>query len=91
LIGCSGLWHCGSDGGPLVRLAASVPIFIPMGPGADSTMIHNTGADIRLLKAPPTPAPPRGFDAAALKARLDPLVNGPKCEKEMSVRTSTTT
>jgi len=37
-------------------------------------------AEIRLLKRPFTPAPPRVFDAAALKTVLEPHVNGPKCK-----------
>lgn len=35
---------------------------------------------IRLLKKPFRPNPGRVFDAAALKAYLDPYVSGPKCD-----------
>jgi hypothetical protein len=37
-------------------------------------------AEIRLLKRPFTAAPPKIFDAAALKAALDPIVNGKSCD-----------
>ena len=37
-------------------------------------------ADIRLLKKPFSSRPPRVFDALALKAALEPYVNGKKCE-----------
>jgi hypothetical protein len=64
-----------------VQLAASapVPIFVPSG-GYDSTMIHNIGADIRLLKAPLVAAPPKIFDARELERALAPYVNGKKCD-----------
>ena len=35
--------------------------------------------DIRLLRKPFTPVPGRSFDATDLKATLDPMVNGKKC------------
>jgi hypothetical protein len=64
-----------------VQLAASapIPIFVPGG-GHDSTMIHNIGADIRLLKAPFVAAPPKTFDAAEVERALEPYVNGKKCD-----------
>lgn len=38
--------------------------------------------DIKLLKKPLTPEPGKTFDAAALKAFLDPHVNGEKCKAD---------
>jgi hypothetical protein len=37
-------------------------------------------ATIQLLKNPIEPAPPYVFDAATLKATLEPLVKGPLCD-----------
>jgi hypothetical protein len=63
-----------------VRVAAAVstPIFIPMYEGGG--IKPGVYADIRLLKRPFTPAPPKIFDAAALKNTLEPLVQGQKCD-----------
>lgn len=44
------------------------------------TMAGQVAGDIRLVKRPSTPAPPKLFDAAALKAALDPVVLGQKCD-----------
>ncbi len=38
--------------------------------------------DIQLLKAPVTPMPPKVFDAAALKAALEPYVKGKHCKDD---------
>jgi hypothetical protein len=62
-----------------VRLAAngSTTIFVPSYSGGGFK--PGLEADIRLLKQPFTPAPPKIFNAAALKNVLEPLVQGPKC------------
>jgi hypothetical protein len=62
-----------------IQLAASVPIFIPIYSGGISNK-PILAADVRLLKRPFEPKPPKVFDAATLKASLDPLVNGKKCD-----------
>ena len=59
----------------LAQKVQYMPIFIPM----DSGNKPHIEADIRLLHAPITEAPPRVFDASKLKAVLDPYVNGEKC------------
>ena len=65
-----------------VRLAATyVPMFIYV-PQSGSNIPYNFGGNIRLLKMPFDSEPPKIFDAAVLKARLEPMVKGKKCEKE---------
>lgn len=59
--------------------AASGPIYIPIYTGGQSDHPLIEG-DIRLLKKPFEPSPPKVFDAAALKASLDGHVNGKKCD-----------
>ena len=39
-------------------------------------------ADVRLIRKPLSGQPPRIFDAAYIKATLEPYVNGKKCEKD---------
>lgn len=39
-------------------------------------------AQIRLLRPPFTPSPPKVFDATRLKAALEPYVMGMKCDKD---------
>lgn len=51
-----------------------IPIYI-----ADSAKPY-LAADIRLLNQPFTPQAPKSFDAAALKATLQPLVEGKLCD-----------
>jgi len=46
--------------------------------GADRVASYST--QIRLLKQPFKAAPPKVFDAAALKAALEPYVLGKKCD-----------
>lgn len=64
-----GLLHRVKGGGGTV-------IFVP-GSGRPMPEIE---ADVRLVKQPFVAMPPKLFDAAALKAILEPLVTGPKCE-----------
>jgi hypothetical protein len=42
--------------------------------------IEDIDGEIRMLKAPFESVPPRTFNAASLKAALDPHVNGAKCD-----------
>jgi len=51
-------------------------IFVPMPTDVRKPFIE---ADIRLLKAPFSPAPPKVFDAAKLASALKPYVDGDKC------------
>ena len=51
-----------------------VPTYMPPMPAIE--------ADIRLLKNPITEMPPKVFDAAKLKDRLEPFVSGKKCGGE---------
>jgi hypothetical protein len=62
---------------PLVHLAkGGTIIFVPgVGVGSRSSL----EGDIQLIKRPFEPAPPKVFDAAALKERLEPYVTGQKC------------
>lgn len=55
----------------------SAPVYIPM--YVDTSPKPAIGGDIRLLKGPITERPPKVFDAAKLKAILDPLVTGKTC------------
>lgn len=67
----------GSQHEPVMLAAGAAPIFIPMyTPDVPHPSLE---ADIRLLKLPFTPVPDKLFNAAVLKAQLDPIVNGPKC------------
>jgi hypothetical protein len=68
--------------GALIRTGAA-PIFIPM-PSSGRPHPKLEG-DIRLLKRPFTPSPPRVFDARALKATLEPHVTK-SCGSMMSER-----
>jgi len=61
------------------QLAAGAPIFIPIYTGGVSNKPLIT-ADVRMLKRPFEPKAPKVFDAAALKATLEPLVSGTKCD-----------
>lgn len=62
---------------PLLHLAkGGTFIYIPAGPSVAKPFIE---ADIRLLKQPFEPAPPKQFDATALKTRLEVYVRGEKC------------
>jgi hypothetical protein len=54
-----------------------VPIYIPSGGGAPHPQII---ADIRLLHGDVRDDPPRQYSAASLKKRLEPIVNGKKCD-----------
>jgi hypothetical protein len=54
-----------------------VPIYIPSGGGAPPPHII---ADIRLLHGDVRDTPPRQYGAASLKKRLEPIVNGKKCD-----------
>lgn len=65
------------SGGQTVRLIPAAAVFVPLySPGiAKPDMI----ADIRVLKKPFDVAPPKTFDAAALKAQLEPHVKGKLC------------
>lgn len=53
------------------------PIFVPGGGGAPHP---NLIADIRLLHGDIHGAPPKRYNAAELKKRLEPVVNGKKCD-----------
>jgi hypothetical protein len=73
--------------GGAIRLALEGVIVGPtvIAPMSDVELPSGTAAgqlqgDIRLVKRPLAGEPPRVFDAAALKASLDPLVKGPKCD-----------
>lgn len=63
--------------GVIVGPAAIVPMGTIELPS--DTTAGQVAGDIRLLKRPFAAAPPKVFDAAALKAALDPVVRGPKC------------
>ncbi len=60
------------------RVSSGGMIFIPM--YEDNSAKPNISAQIRFLNLPFTTVLSRVFDAAALKAALDPYVNGEKCE-----------
>lgn len=69
----------GSDdgrGGDRVRVAHAVPVFIYTGGGGMKPWIE---ADVHFLRRPVESAPPKVFNARALKAALDPIVNAEKC------------
>lgn len=56
--------------------AAATPIFIPIaGP-----QLKSMEGNIQLVKQPFDPAPPKLFDATALKQALEPHVTGEKCD-----------
>ena len=63
--------------GFFVRTAQPVYIPIYTETGSSHPIIEG---DIRLIKKPFQPSPPKVFDAATLKAALDKFVNGPKCD-----------
>ena len=67
----------GPSGEP-APLAAGRVIFVPVYGGSSGPTQRFQG-DIQLLNRPFTPMPGKIFDAAALKATLDPYVNGKKC------------
>jgi len=58
----------------------SAPIFIPMYGGPPAILVQRVG-DIRLLHNPIMPMAGKVFDAAKLKAALDPYVNRKKCDE----------
>jgi hypothetical protein len=62
-----------------IQLASSGMIFIPMSTGR-RVEFPRIEADIRLLKGPVQAVPGRVFDAARLKAALEPHVHGQKCD-----------
>ena len=61
-----------------IRLAASTPIFIPMGGNSGARPLSG---DIHLLKKPFDVAPPTVYDAAELKKTLETYVTGEKCSR----------
>jgi hypothetical protein len=72
---------------PAVQIAAAAgghttyhPVYIPTYTGGDYGPKPTVVGDIRLLKAPIQPKPPKVFDAAQLKSTLEPYVNGQKCD-----------
>lgn len=52
------------------------PIYVPGGGSAHPEIT----ADIRLLRGEVQDSPPKRYNAGALKKRLEPLVNGKKCD-----------
>jgi hypothetical protein len=68
-------WH-GHVNGFHKTANTNIPTIIP-----DNAYKPEIDAEIRLLRRPFTPDPPNVFDAASLKAALDPYVNGEKCEQ----------
>ena len=67
--------------GAILKTGAA-PLFIPM-PSSGPPHPRVEG-DIRLLKRPFKPSPPRVFDAAQLKGTLEPHVKGKSCGTVMS-------
>jgi len=71
---------------PPIQIAAAAahssyhPVYIPIYTGGDSGPKPTVVGDIRLLKAPIQPRPPKVFDATQLKSALEPYVNGNKCD-----------
>jgi hypothetical protein len=61
-----------------IRKTKGAPVYIPVYTG--QTNHPAIEADLRFLKKPFEPAPPRIFDARELKAALDQYVNGKKCD-----------
>jgi len=59
-----------------VRLAASSYVFFYGGGGAAKPALEG---DVHLIRRPVEPAPPKVFNASALKAALEPIVKAEKC------------
>ncbi len=65
------------DAASRVRIAAATPVFIYSGGGGAKPGIE---ADVHFLRRPCESAPPKLFNAKALKAALDPIINAEKCD-----------
>lgn len=64
--------------GPFKRVHSTyVPIYVPGGGGAAHPQIVG---DIRFLHGEVQDTPPKQYGAASLKKRLEPIVNGKKCD-----------
>lgn len=68
--------------GGRVQIAKAGPVFVPIYTPSNQGPKPSLQADIRLLKKPFSPVPPKVFDAAVLKASLEPHVMGQKCDKD---------
>ena len=66
----------GREASDRVRVAHAVPVFVYTGGGGGKPSIE---ADVHFLRRPVESAPPKVFNARALKAALDPIVNAEKC------------
>jgi len=67
-----------SDFASRVRIAHATPVFIYSGGGGIAKPWIE--ADVHFLRRPCESAPPKLFNAKALKAALDPIVNAEKCD-----------
>jgi hypothetical protein len=68
--------------GGRVQIAKAGPVYVPIYVPQRQGPIPSFQADIRLLKKPFTPLPPKVFDAGVLKTALEPHVTGQKCDKD---------
>lgn len=67
--------------GPVKIATTSAPVIIPIYQPMPVMANPSLQGDIQLLKLPFQSVPGKVFNAADLKAQLDPLVTGPKCDK----------